>query len=455
MTAFGKLTREANFLSLAGNVVMSFFGFAGFALLARRFPMDVFGEWVLYIAGSALVDMFRFGIVNTAIVRYLSGADAEERPRFIGSFILLVIIATAGIAIIMTGCRLLFPQAIASAGYGLFFTWYPIVSFVNIPFFTATVIMQADQRFDRILLVNGLFGLAFFSVILANFLFLHLTLTQIVLAQIAISFVFSVVCMALGVDGSRNLFKATRRTNRTILDFGKYTTLTLIGTNLLRSADTLIISLSPLGTAAVALYSIPMKITELQQIPLRSFVATAFPRMSKASMLGMKQEVKSLFYTYAGAMTLLFAVMSLGIFFFADFLVLTLGGVKYLGTDPVTGANATLLVRIFALYGLLLPIERMTGIGLDSINQPGRNFQKVVYMVIANVIGDLVAVFLFKSLAAVAIASIVFTALGIWIGFYFLNRDLGLKQRKIFSSGIEFYRQMIYKFRKPAQQLID
>jgi O-antigen/teichoic acid export membrane protein len=52
-------------------------------------------------------------------------------------------------------------------------------------------------------------------------------------------------------------------------------------TNLLRSADTLIISLSPMGSAAVALYSIPLKLTELQQIPLRSFVATAFPKMSK------------------------------------------------------------------------------------------------------------------------------------------------------------------------------
>jgi O-antigen/teichoic acid export membrane protein len=57
----------------------------------------------------------------------------------------------------------------------------------------------------------------------------------------------------------------------------------------------LIISLSPLGSAAVALYSIPLKLTELQQIPLRSFVATAFPKMSKASLHNQIDEVKNLF----------------------------------------------------------------------------------------------------------------------------------------------------------------
>jgi O-antigen/teichoic acid export membrane protein len=55
---------------------------------------------------------------------------------------------------------------------------------------------------------------------------------------------------------AKHITKATSETNRTLLDFGKYTTFTLIGTNLLRSADTLIISLSPMGSAAVALYSI-------------------------------------------------------------------------------------------------------------------------------------------------------------------------------------------------------
>ena len=254
--------------------------------------------------------------------------------------------------------------------------------------------------------------------------------------------------MANGWDGLRHLLKATKRTTRVLLNFGKYTTFTLIGTNLLRSADTLIISLSPLGTAAVALYSIPMKLTELQQIPLRSFGATAFPKLSRASIHGKIDEVKSLFYAYSGAMTYLFLAISLVTFVFADFFVLILGGKQYMGTDPVTGASAANIVRIFSVYGILLPLDRMTGLGLDSINRRDLNLVKVGCMVLANVIGDLIAVFIFKSLAMIAIASVLFTMLGIWVGYFFLDKELRLEHRNIFSAGIEFYKSLYFKIRR-------
>ena len=310
------------------------------------------------------------------------------------------------------------------------------------------VVDLADQKFGKILLVKSLNSGGFFLVLLLNYLFFKMELMQLVWAQLIIVLATSLLCVVNGWDGLRHIFKATRRTNKVLLDFGKYTTFTLIGTNLLRSADTLIISLSPMGTAAVALYSIPMKLTELQQIPLRSFVATAFPKMSKASIQGKVQEVKSIFYAYSGAMTYLFVFISLGTFVFADFFVLILGGSQYMGNDPITGVNTANIVRIFSLYGLLLPIDRMTGVGLDSINKPNRNFIKVFIMVVANVVGDLIAIFIFKSLAMVAVASILFTIIGVWVGYHFLNKELKLDYKLIFTAGIDFYKEMYSKFRK-------
>ncbi len=451
-STLNKVVREANFLSLAGNLLFALFGFAGFAILARTFPLEVFGIWVLYISSATFIEMFRFGITNWAIIRYLSGVDQEDRLKYIGSNALIILLATIGIAVIIWFFHFAFPGPIKTAGYELFFTWYPFLAFINMPFNTALVIMQAEQRFGKILFVKTLNAGGFFFILLANYLFFDMTLVQLVWAQLAINLITSAICVISGWDGIRHIRKATRRTNKVLLDFGKYTIFTLIGTNLLRSADTLIISLSPLGTAAVALYSIPMKLTELQQIPLRSFVATAFPKMSKASIHGKVEEVKSLFYTYSGAMTYLLLVISIITFVFAEFFVLILGGSQYLGTDPVTGVNTAMIVRIFSVYGLLLPIDRMTGAGLDSINKPDRNFQKVMYMAITNIIGDLVAVFIFKSLAMVAFASILFTVLGIWVGYYFLDKQLDLDYRKIFSSGIDFYRSMYYKARRQSMQ---
>jgi len=444
----GKIIREANFLSLLSNFSNAFFGIAGFAILTRSFPIDIFGQWVLYVTAATLVDMFRFGITNTAVVRYLSGVDPDERLRFIGSNGLIGLVATVGISVILWTCHLVFGEPIRNAGYELFFTWYPLLAFFTLPFNTALVVMQADQKFAKLLWVKLINSGGFFLMLLTNFLFFKLSLIQLVWAQIGINIFTSAICVYNRWDGLSHIMKATRRTTMELLHFGKYTTFTIIGTNLLRSADTLIISLSPLGTAAVALYSIPLKLTELQQIPLRSFAATAFPKLSKASIQGKVDEVKSLFYSYSGAMTYLFVFISLVTFLFAEYFVLILGGSQYLGTDPITGFNATTIVRIFSFYGLLLPIDRMTGIGLESVNRPDRNLMKVGLMVLTNVIGDLIAVFIFKSLAVIAIASILFTAIGVWVGYYFLNKELQLDYRRVFSAGIEFYKSMYVKFRE-------
>lgn len=451
-TVLQKIVKESNFLSLASNFINAFFGIAGFALLTRSYPIDIFGQWVLYVTAGNFMDMFRFGITNTAVVRYLSGANADERLRLIGSNGLIGLVATSAIAILIWLIYLLFKEPIALSGYELFFIWYPLLAFFSLPFNTALVVMQADQKFGKLLWIRAMNSGGFFLLLLINYLFLNLSLVQLIPFQLGINLLTSAICVFNGWDGLSHILKATARTTRELLNFGKYTTITLVGTNLLRSADTLIISLSPLGTAAVALYSIPMKLTELQQIPLRSFVATAFPKLSKASLLGKVDEVKALFYSYSGAMTYLFILISLIAFIFADFFVLFMGGSQYLGTDPITGFSATMIVRIFSIYGLLLPLDRMTGIGLDSVNRPDRNMIKVIFMVTANIIGDLIAVFIFKSLAVIAIASILFTAIGIGVGYYFLDKELSLNYRHVFSSGLDFYKSMYLKIRKTKFQ---
>lgn len=440
-----KIVKEDNFLSLTGNLVIAILGISGFALLARSLSLDVFGEWVLFITGGSFVEMFRFGITNTGLIRFLSGADNQSRNKLIGSNALIGLGATILIAVILVCCYTFFNEAISNSGYNLFFKWYPLLAFLNLPWNNALVVLQADRKYDKILIIKSINSGLFFLVILVNFFFIEMQLNELVIALIIINAFTSVITIVLGWDGTKLITKATKETNKTLLDFGKYTTFTLIGTNLLRSADTLIISLSPMGNAAVALYSIPLKLTELQQIPLRSFVATAFPKMSKASVHGKVQEVKDLFYTYSGALTYLFVLMSLFTFVFAEFLVLILSGEQYLVVDPNTGFNVVDIVRVFSIYGLLLPIDRMTGIGLDSVNKPNINAIKVFVMVAANVIGDFIAIFIFKSLILVAVASIIFTLIGIWMGMYFLNKELTLSYKEIFSSGITFYKNLLNK----------
>lgn len=445
MELLKKLVSEDNFLSLMGNVVIAVLGLLSFAFLARSLSLDVFGEWVLFITGGSFVEMFRFGITNTGLVRFLSGADDGSRAKLIGSNALIGLCATILIAFVIAFCYYVFHDTIADSAYNLFFKWYPVLAFANLPWNNALVVLQADCKYDRMLLIKSINSGLFFLTVLVHFFFMEMGLDQLVIALLVSNGLTSLITIVLGWDGTKLITRASSKTNRTLLDFGKYTTITLIGTNFLVSADTIIISLSPMGSSAVALYSIPLKLTELLQIPLRSFAATAFPKMSKASIQGNIKEVKQLFYTYSGALTYLFVVMSLAVFVFAEYLVLILSGEQYLQSSPETGASAVAIVRVFAIYGLLLPIDRMTGIGLDSINRPKINAIKVFVMVVANITGDLIAIFVFDSLFLVAVASILFTIVGIGVGMYFLNNELTLTYGKIFSNGLDFYKNILKK----------
>lgn len=439
------IIHEENFLSLAGNLLIAMFGIGSFALLARTLHTADFGQWVLFVAAGSFVEMFRFGITNTALLRFLSGADENTRTQLKGSNALIGLVATSVIAALLFICNLTFHRPVQQSGYGLFFTWYPLLAFVNLFWNNALVILQASRCYGKILVLKAISSGSFFIVLIVNLLFFEVTLESLVWSQLIINTVTSLVSILNGWDGLADIKNVNKQTCKSILHFGKYTTFTLIGTNLLRNADTFIISLSPLGGEAIALYSIPLKLTELQQVPLRSFAATAFPKLSKASMQQKSNEVKALFYNYAGALSYLFIFVSLFTFFFADFFVLLLAGKQYLQYNAALGCSAPGIVRIFSVYGMLLPIDRMTGITLDSINRPHVNAVKVLLMLLANIAGDLVAVFIFNSLLLVAIASILFTITGIWLGMYFLNKELDLKYSHIFLNGAGFYKQLLHK----------
>ena len=62
----------------------------------------------------------------------------------------------------------------------------------------------------------------------------------------------------------------------------------------------------------------------------------------------------------------------------------------------------------------------------------------------------IMAVFVFHSLELVAVGSILFTLLGVWIGYHFFNKELKVSFRNIFVTGNDFYREMYQKLRKAS-----
>ena len=442
---FRKILREDNFLSLSGNLIIAVFGFGGFALLARTLTPEDFAEWVLFISGGSLIEMLRYGITNNGLVRFLSGATDEDRDHLIGSNVLVSLFVTVIIVGILTGVYFGFQEAIDDSAYAALFKWYPVVAFINLPFNNALVVQQAKMEYGKILLIRSISSTLFFGFLVVNYFYMDYSINEIIIGFIIFTIITSIFCIVKSWDGLVLIRKANKESISTLLHFGKYSTFTLIGTNLLRNADVLIISVSPFGSAAVALFSIPLKLTELQQIPLRSFAATAYPKMSKASIEGRTNDLKGLFNTYSGALTYLFFFISLGTFLFAKEFIILVSGTQYLDV-ALHGIDIVLIVKILSLYGLMLPIDRMIGISLDSINKPSINALKVMIMLTANVIGDLIAIYVFESIEMVAVSTLVFTLTGILVGMYYLDKTFTISIKGILKSANGFYRNLLLNF---------
>jgi len=309
----------------------------------------------------------------------------------------------------------------------------------NLSWNNATSYFQAQQKFKEILIMRIFSSGSFVLFLIVNNLFFKVDLILIVFVFLITNLLPSAWAIVKKWDGLFFMRKSTRESTRKMLKFGKFSMGTLVGSSLLKSADTVIIGLSPvLGSVGVAQYAIPLKLTDLLGIPLRSFGVTAFPKMAQRSINNDLAGLKKVFYEYSGTITFLFIPLAIIGVIFAEPFVLFLGGNEFRDSVPLLAT----IFRIFAVYSILLPIDRFTGIALDSINRPHLNFYKVIVMTLANIVGDIIAVFIFKSLEAVAFVTVGFTFIGIVIGYWYLNKEVDLKFSYIFAGGWQFFRKI-------------
>ncbi|PKP24282.1 MAG: hypothetical protein CVU06_05090, partial [Bacteroidetes bacterium HGW-Bacteroidetes-22] len=283
INAIIKIFRTKEALSLIGSLTSAFYGLANFMILARILTLEDFGRWQILLATAAFIEMIRFGVTEHATIKYLSGATADARKSLIGANYRIGFLLTLLPALLVFILGLVFKDAISHSGFDLFFVWYPLIALLGFPARNTSTLLQSEMRFGDILILNLSQGTLFFLLLAVLYFGQYsVSINVIAFAEVVLLTLNSFACMALKWDGLRFVRYATKEAREKILKFGKYASITLMGSNLLRSADSWLITLSPLGPAAVAVYSIPLKLMEILQIPLRSVSATAYPAMSKS-----------------------------------------------------------------------------------------------------------------------------------------------------------------------------
>jgi len=415
------LLRSRHIQSLTGNGVMAVFSVLTYSILFRFLSEADMGNWIFFQFAFLLLDTFRTGLLQTALIKFYAGAD-ELRQRCVAGSAWYIGLLVTGIFGVLNLVALLFASRLHDVGVLVLVHWFGLSLVLTLPFNVAIWVLQAEQRFDRILYLRLLNQGSFIVLVFSLYLLHQVNLTRIIQVFLGSSLLSSVVVVGMGWSRLTALRHRSPLVVRELFHFGKYSFGTFLCSNLLRSSDTFIIKFM-LGPAALAVYNLPQRLLEIIEIPLRSGLSTAMPSMSAAVNRQRDDEVTTLLKKYAGFLTVLFVPIVVGVLYFADTIVGLIGGGKYVATEA---AN---LYRILIVCSLLFPLERFLGVTLDIIGRPQLNLVKVVLALAVNVGADVACIHFSHSIYGAAWAS-VFTLLASTVyGYVVLRRFLPISFR--------------------------
>lgn len=429
-----------HFLSLATNGITAVLSVITVAVLNYSLAVAENGIWIFFQTVFVLIDTFRTGFLQTALIKFYSGVTKQRAEEVVGSVWYLGSMVTL-ISFVITGIAWFLP--LQDKGIQTVVFWFSITFLATLPNVIAIWVLQAQQQFDKILLIRVLNQGSFLLFVFIYILLDELNITNVLIANLASCIVTDILCFAKRWTVLYTIKKRTKSCIEEIYHFGKYSVGTTISANLLRSSDVFIIKIM-LGDAAVGIYSIPQKLMEFIEIPLRSFLVTALPSMSAAFNQNNKEEVAITMKRYAGLLMVALIPVAIGSLLLADVAVAIIGGPKYVDTEA---AN---VFRIFMAFAIFLPLDRFIGVTLDVIHLPKINFIKVVIMLAINVVADVSGIYIFKNVYGVAIASIPTFYIGILFGFKYIKKNLPLGIGEVFQYGFAEAKWYISKMRGKA-----
>ncbi|RIV27238.1 lipopolysaccharide biosynthesis protein [Fibrisoma montanum] len=408
-----RLLRSNAVISLMGNGASAVLGFVMLGVLTRLMPKDELGRWLLFLTYFTLFDVVRNGFVLNGFIRHAT-AEHTNVPvfrRWVGAAWQLSALLTGSVALLVLGLAVLVPADwfSDSGNWSDGFGWFLTLMLVSMPASHSMWFWHAQSRFTPIQIIRpGIQALQLVLIGVGWMQFGQLTSTWLYQSYALAYGSVSVGVVLFGGSRLRDVRLGTKAERQALFDFGKFSTGTLLLSNLLRSSSTFLIS-AFLGPAAVTVYTLPQRLLELVEMPTRSIVITAIPQLVALHQQQKIGRFAEEFHRHAGQLWIALLPVAVGGFIFAEPLVTLLGGTGY--------EDSVLVLRFFMVYAALLPLERYSGVGLDALGLPNRNLQKVIIMLLVNVIGTVIALYLFKSVASVAFVSIATFLSGLLLGF--------------------------------------
>lgn len=425
-------------MSLLGNGSAAVLGLISFGLLARSLERSDLGIWVFFMTVFTLFDMVRSGLLSNALIKRIGESDTDdEKHAFTGAAWRFGLWISAGVSIPISIFFLIFEKYF-SAELVFVGKWFWLISIVSHPNTMAMWLLNAYNRFDRLFWTRSISQFVYFTGCLINY-FTNTGLELILWSYVGGWLIAGMFTSLNQWNGIRFFSRGSKHHMRSLYDFGKYSMGTLLGSNLLKSTDTFLLMFF-MGPAPVARYNVPERLLGLLDIPIRSLVSTAYPKLIAVRKHKGEAEFVPEYELQTGLLFLIVLPVAIATLIFSDWLVIALAGREYL--------DASVLLKIFALYTALIPLDRLSGIALEVFDLQKLNFYKVMLMAAINVVGDVIAIKVFGSVTGVAMVSIITYGSGIVFGYYFLRNKLPFRPIRILVSGFLGLITMLKSFKK-------
>jgi lipopolysaccharide exporter len=357
---------QSGFLSLMINFQNLLFGFGSFFYLVRLLDTTHFGIWSLFVATTTIFDSARSGMIQNALIKYLSEHDKKDHPTILtasfylsGALMALCIIVNFSIAGYLA--HIWHDQSLISMFYA-----FNVVYLLQGLLYQFQWIEQANFSFKGVLLTSVIRQGGFFLyIVLLEYLHWPFTMLSLIWAQAGCAFVAMLV-QYLFISKDLTLSKTLDRTwFKKLFNYGKFVFGTNISGILTGTINQMMLG-ALINANAAGAFNVAVRITTLTEVPTNALGTIVFPQSARRFATDGRGAIKYLYEKSVGTI-LAILIPSLGfLFLFPEFVVHTAAGNRYEQTIPI--------IRITVLYCLLTPFSRLFGTILDSTGKPRINF---------------------------------------------------------------------------------
>jgi lipopolysaccharide exporter len=434
----GVINTLQNFASVA-------FGTGSFFFLVRILSTYEFGVWALYMSTITILNILRDGLIKSALIKFLSGAKEEDKPKIMTAALHINIAISAFCVLLIFIFGNLLSVLLNAPELTTLFYLFSLVYILNGFLTQYNCIEQANLKFKGVFVSNTTFQAIYFAFVFYCFVFkIHMDLYQLVIVQI----IGSIASALLAYLYTKQYLKFAKgifmEWVKSMFNYSKYSFGTSLSSILSGTVDQWMLG-NMINPAASGVFNVAVKIVNLIDIPTSAVANIVFPQSALRMQTEGKEAIKYLYEKSVGTILAILIPGLIFIYVFPELILYILAGDKY--------TNAVELLRVTLFYCLLIPFGRQFGTILDSIGKTKTTFYIVVVTASTNLILNY---FFIKSIGLIgaAYATLISNIIGFIIAQVILRKELGVKFYHCFAYAYRFYPEFYRDYFIPVMKKI-